>query len=401
MSIILGIETSCDETGVGIVSGSTVLANEVASSSLRHKPFGGVIPEIAARAHLEYLPNLLELALETAQLCIKDIDGIAVTAGPGLVTSLSVGVSAAKALGLSTGTPVYGVNHLVGHAVSAFLDDYTNDGLGVIHRRDSIGSNGIENDASSTHSHTHTTQVNRHSNLCVYTPPRRVLRDVCKYMHVRDSVVLLASGGHSCLLKIHNNKISLLGETLDDAAGEAFDKIARLMGLQYPGGPAIEMLASSGNPNAVAFPRALLTHFEEHNRYSFSFSGLKTAVGRVVERIKSNPAHSIPKIEDIAASFQEAVADVLTAKTVAAALASDVDLIVMGGGVAANNRIREMLCERAKIHGLDVKIPPIALCTDNGAMIAAAGSWLMQLGYNPSHSRFSPVSIMPLTQMVV
>jgi N6-L-threonylcarbamoyladenine synthase len=337
--LVLGIETSCDETGIGIVRGTELLANVIASSMDEHARYGGVVPEVAARAHLEALRPTLEAALVEAGVQLDDLDAIAVTAGPGLAGALMVGVGAAKALAIALGKPLYGVNHLVGHVGADLL-------------RDDGGELEL------------------------------------------PTIALLVSGGHTSLLLVRDltDDVELLGETIDDAAGEAFDKVARLLGLPYPGGPRIDAEAAKGDPSAIRFPRGL-THAKdlEKHRYDFSFSGLKTAVARYVEQAGGDV--SIP---DVAASFQESVADVLTAKAIAAASELGVPRLLLGGGVVANARVRALATERAAAAGIALRIPPLSLCTDNGAMIAALGARLIAHGHAPSQD-FGADSTLPVT----
>lgn len=339
--LVLGIETSCDETGVGIVRGTRLLANEVASSMEEHVRFGGVIPEIAARAHLEAFTPTLRKALQTAGVRLKDLDAIAVTAGPGLAGALMVGLSAAKGLALAADKPLYGINHLVAHVAAGLLDG------GEI--GDSTGA-------------------------------------------------LLVSGGHTEILRIGSlsDDVQLLGSTIDDAAGEAYDKTARLLGLGYPGGPAIDSAAGEGDPKAFQFPRGLTRpKFEGtaespgKHRHNWSFSGLKTAVARAVEQFdqqgqQPEQAGMEVPVADIAASFQEAVVDVLTAKAVRAAQEHGLNRLLLGGGVAANSRLRRLLAERCDAAGIKLTVPPIPLCTDNGAMVAALGAQLVSAGVSAS-----------------
>jgi N6-L-threonylcarbamoyladenine synthase len=339
--VVLGIETSCDETGVGIVRGNQLLANIISSSMDKHAIFGGVVPEIAARAHLEALTPVLDEALEKANLTLDDIDAIAVTNGPGLAGALMVGVGAAKALAVATGKPIYAVNHLVGHVGADILD-------------------------------------------------RGELKT--------PTVALLVSGGHTSLLLVRDllNDVELLGETIDDAAGEAFDKVSRVLGLSYPGGPEIDRVAKDGNPNAIRFPRGLtLPKDMEKHRYDFSFSGLKTAVARHVELAESKGEEF--SIADVAASFREAVVDVLIKKAVSACKEFDVPRLLLGGGVVANARLREVAKEQCEANGIELRIPPFALCTDNGAMIAAIGAQLIMAGRAPSTLNFSAESTLPVT----
>lgn len=342
--LVLGIESSCDETSVGIVRGAELLANEVASSVAAHARFGGVVPEVASRAHLEAMTPTLERALASAGIELAEVDAIAVTAGPGLMGSLVVGLAAAKALASALGKPLYGLNHLVGHVAVDILD---------------------------------------HGPL-----PEPVL-------------ALLVSGGHSQLLLVRDitGDITEVGTTIDDAAGEAYDKVARLLGLAYPGGPVIDRLAQQGNPKAIAFPRGLMArHDLARHRFDYSFSGLKTAVARYVEqRERDGEPISIP---DVSASFQEAVADVLTAKAVDAARHFGVDHLVLGGGVAANSRLRTLMAERAVAAGIELRRPRPGLCTDNGAMIAVLGAQVIEAGRPPSSPTISADSGMPVERVL-
>ena len=343
--LVLGIESSCDETGVGIVRGRELLANDVASSVELHARFGGVVPEVASRAHLEAIVPALRRALEAAAVAPADLDAIAVTAGPGLMGALAVGVAAAKALALAWDKPLYGLNHLVGHVGVDMLD---------------------------------------HGPL------------------PQPCLALLVSGGHTSLLLVRDiaGDIEELGSTIDDAAGEAYDKVARLLGLAYPGGPAIDAAAQRGNPAAIAFPRGLTArHDLERHRFDFSFSGLKTAVARWVE-LRQAEGLDVP-VDDVAASFQEAVADVLTAKAVDAAHAYGVTDVILGGGVAANSRLRGLLEERCAAGGLALRRPRPGLCTDNGAMIAVLGATVVAAGRQPSGLDFGADSALPVTQVVV
>ena len=345
MSLVLGIETSCDETGIGIVRGSTLLANVISSSMEEHARFGGVVPEVAARAHLEAIEPAIRAALAEAGVTLADLDAIAVTSGPGLAGALMVGVGAAKALALALDRPLYAVNHLVGH----------------------VGAD--------------------------------VLRDDGTALEL-PTVALLVSGGHTSLLLVRDltSDVELLGETIDDAAGEAFDKVARLLGLPYPGGPHIDRVAAEGDPAAIRFPRGLtLPKDLERHRYDFSFSGLKTAVARHVERLR-DAGQEVP-VADVAASFREAVADVLTAKAVAACQDLGVPRLLLGGGVVANARVRALAEERAAAAGVSLRIPPLALCTDNGAMIAALGAQLIAAGHAPSALDVSADSTLPVTHI--
>ncbi|MFG1607330.1 tRNA (adenosine(37)-N6)-threonylcarbamoyltransferase complex transferase subunit TsaD [Actinoplanes sp. NPDC049265] len=339
--LVLGIETSCDETGVGIVRGHTLLADALASSVDQHARFGGVVPEVASRAHLEAIVPTMRRALDEAKVTLADIDAIAVTAGPGLAGALLVGVAAAKGYALATDKPIYGINHLAAHVAVDTLE---------------------------------------HGPL------------------PEPAIALLVSGGHSSLLLVDDMTagVTPLGATIDDAAGEAFDKVARLLGLGFPGGPVIDRRARDGDAGAIAFPRGLTAPKDlAAHRYDFSFSGLKTAVARWVEA-RQRAGDTIP-VADVAASFQEAVCDVLTAKAIAACRANGVETLVIGGGVAANSRLRALASLRAEKHGIRVRVPRPNLCTDNGAMVAALGSHLVAAGVAPSRLDLPADSAMPLT----
>ncbi len=324
--VVLGIETSCDETGIGIVQDGRLLGDALASSMDEHARFGGVVPEIAARAHLPAVGPCTRQALARADLTLADIDAIAVTTGPGLASSLYVGIAAAKGYAVALGRPLYAVHHLAGHAAVDVLE---------------------------------------HGPF-----PERY-------------VALIVSGGHTSLLAIGDlarDPIEHLGDTMDDAAGEAFDKVARLIGLPYPGGPSIGTAAVDGDPTAIAFPRALTG--PKDPPYAFSFSGLKTAVARWVHSSRRSGA-TLP-VADIAASFQEAVVDVLTRKAMRACRDGGADTLLLVGGVAANARLREVAAERCADNGLTLRVPPPRLCTDNGAMIAAVGDLLVRGGQAPA-----------------
>jgi N6-L-threonylcarbamoyladenine synthase len=326
--LVLGIETSCDETGVGIVRGHTLLANAVASSVEAHVRFGGVVPEIASRAHLEAMLPTLRRAVEEAQVDLSDLDAVAVTAGPGLMGALVVGIAAAKALAAALRKPLYGVNHLVGHVGVDLLD------LGPL---------------------------------------------------PEPALALLVSGGHTDILRVGRlaTDVADLGSTVDDAAGEAYDKVARLLGLPYPGGPVLDAAAQRGDPTAIRFPRGLTArHDLERHRFDFSFSGLKTAVARWVE-LRRRDGLPVP-VDDVAAGFQEAVADVLTMKAVRAATDLGVSTLLIAGGVAANSRVRALAEQRCAEAGLTLRVPPLRLCTDNGAMIASFAAHLVAAGAQPS-----------------
>jgi len=339
--LILGIETSCDETAIGIVKGRTLLANEIASSVEEHARFGGVVPEIASRAHLEAIIPALDRALNSAKVSLRDIDAVAVTAGPGLVGALLVGTSSAAGLALALDKPIFGVNHLAAHISVDYL----------------------------THDRA-----------------------------IEPTIALLVSGGHSSILQINDitSSVTSLGSTMDDAAGEAFDKIARVMGLGFPGGPAVDLEAKSGDANAINFPRGLTQAEDWRIRpYDFSFSGLKTAVARYLE---STPTC---KRADVAASFQEAIVDVLLQKSLAACQATGIESLVIAGGVAANSRLRQLAEERCAAAGVRLRIPSPILCTDNGAMVAALGSLMSSAGRVPSAIDFSATSSLEVTTVSV
>ncbi|GAA1914972.1 tRNA (adenosine(37)-N6)-threonylcarbamoyltransferase complex transferase subunit TsaD [Streptantibioticus ferralitis] len=317
--IVLGIESSCDETGAGLVRDGRLLGHAVASSMDEHARYGGVVPEIASRAHVHAMGPVVRAALADAGLGLDDIGAVAVTTGPGLSGALHVGLAAAKSYAYTLGVPLYGVHHLAGHVAADTLE---------------------------------------------HGP----LPDPC--------MVLIVSGGHTSLLLVRDlarDPIAHLGDTLDDAAGECFDKAARLLGLPYPGGPAIDRAARAGDPRAIAFPRPLSGPGDQ--RYAFSFSGLKTAVAR-----HAQARGGAIEVGDAAASLQEAVADVLTAKAVAACREYGVRTLVVVGGVAANSRVRALAAERCAAAGIELRVPPPRLCTDNGAMIAAVGDLLVRSG---------------------
>jgi N6-L-threonylcarbamoyladenine synthase len=315
--LILGIETSCDETGVAVVRGHDILASALASQIDAHARFGGVVPEVAARAHVEAIRPMVHLALRQAGVHSEQLDAVAATRGPGLVGALMVGFSFAKAMAWSLGTPFIGVDHMEGHLFAPRLE---------------------------------------HGD---FEPP---------------AIVLLASGGHSQIVHVKKwGEYEILGTTIDDAAGEAFDKIARFMGLGFPGGPAIDKAAEGGDPDSIRFPRAL-----SDRPYHFSFSGLKTSVITYLEKAKESD--TVPPLADAAAAVQEAIVDVLVAKTFNAVEATGVNRVAGGGGVLANRRLRARLQAEADQHGVALHLPSPALCTDNGAMIAAAGEFRLERG---------------------
>jgi N6-L-threonylcarbamoyladenine synthase len=334
--LVLGIETSCDETAVGIVRGRTLLANVIASSVEEHARFGGVVPEIASRAHLEAMQPTIKKALADAKVSLSDIDAIAVTAGPGLVGALLVGVGSAAGLAIGLDKPIYAVNHLSAHISVDYL----------------------------THE-----------------------------QKIEPTIALLVSGGHSSLLQVNDitSSVVKLGQTIDDAAGEAFDKIARVMKLGFPGGPAIDAMAKDGKATAIDFPRGLTTSNDWQTRpYDFSFSGLKTAVARYLE--------SVPNYvrADVAASFQESIVDVLMLKALAACKESGINSLVIAGGVAANSRLRAVAAARCEKAGITLRIPAPGLCTDNGAMVASLGSLMAAAGRAPSPVAFDADSSLPV-----
>jgi N6-L-threonylcarbamoyladenine synthase len=338
--LVLGIETSCDETGAGLVRGRELLADSVASSVEEHARFGGVVPEVASRAHLEAMVATVDRALATAGVKLAEIDAIAVTAGPGLAGALLVGVCAAKAYALALGKPLYAVNHLAAHIAVDQLE---------------------------------------HGPL------------------PRPTVALLVSGGHSSLLLVPDvaGDVVPLGATIDDAAGEAYDKVARLLGMPFPGGPPVDKAARDGDGAAIAFPRSKYRDAS----FDFSFSGLKTAVARYVEGRK---AAGLPvPVADVAASFQEAVADVLTRKAVDACHAHGVKHLIVGGGVAANSRLRALASQRCEEAGIALRVPRPGLCTDNGAMVAALGAELAAREIAPSPLDVAADSSLPVTEVVV
>jgi N6-L-threonylcarbamoyladenine synthase len=315
---VLGIETSCDETGVAVVEDGRILSNLLASQIDLHEKFGGVVPEVASRAHVEALNPIVEEALEQARSRFEELDGVAVTVGPGLVGALLVGIAGAKAIAFAQGIPLIGVNHLEGHVYANFLE---------------------------------------------HGPPEP------------PYVCLIVSGGHTMLVHMpEEHRYRVLGQTVDDAAGEAFDKIARFIGLGFPGGPALDKLAREGDPASIRFPRAMA----DSGDYDFSLSGLKTAVLRYVKGERQ--AGREVGLADLAASFQEAIVDVQVAKTMRAATETDSKTVLLGGGVVANSRLRERMERAGEENGIRVLFPSLPLCTDNGAMIAAAGASRLERG---------------------
>ena len=343
--LVLGIETSCDETGIGIVRGLTLLADEIATSVDEHARFGGVVPEIASRAHLEALLPTLQKACDVANIKLRDLDAVAVTAGPGLVGALLVGTSAASALALALGRPLYAVNHLAAH----------------------ISVDALESGAP--------------------TEPM---------------ISLLVSGGHTSLLRVSDvtADVQPLGSTLDDAAGEAFDKVARLLGLPFPGGPEIDRIATAGDRASISFPRGFTSAKDQvAHSLDFSFSGLKTAVARYVEGLVRD--QRVVDVPAIAASFQEAVVDVLIEKALRACAQEGIDRLLIGGGVAANSRLRSVARERCEQAGIQLAIPRPGLCTDNGAMVATLGSLAMARGRPATALGFASSPSLPVTKALI
>ena len=330
---ILGIETSCDETAAAVVEDGRRVRSSIVSSQVElHEPYGGVVPELASRAHVELINPVVEDALmEAGVLDVRELDAVAACHGPGLAGALLVGVSAAKALALTSGLPYVQVNHLEAHLYAGWLEE-----------------------------------------------PDLEL----------PLAVLVVSGGHTLLVVMEGHgKYRVMGQTVDDAAGEAYDKVARFLGLGYPGGPAIDRLAAEGDPESIVFPRPMLGE-----GYDFSFSGLKTAV---INHVRKHPE---VEARDVAASFQEAVVDVLTAKLVAAADDARASTLVLGGGVAANSRLRSRVADAGAATGRHAFLPPPELCTDNGAMIAAAAWWHLESdGPTPLDAGIAPSLGLPVS----
>lgn len=339
--IVLGIESTCDETAAAVVRGHELLSNVVASSMDEHARYGGVIPEIASRAHAEAFVPCVSKALSDAQMTLNDVDAIAVSAGPGLAGCLAVGVSGAKALAWASGKPLYGVNHVIGHIAVTQLQ------FGAF-------------------------------------PP--------------NTMALIVSGGHTSLLHVDDvaRHIDVVGTTLDDAAGECFDKVARLLGFPYPGGPHIDRHAQLGNPHALSVPMGLTQgKAGAAHPYDFSFSGVKTAVARWIEGQQAQ-GHEIP-VDDVCASLADSVATVLAKKAMRGCEHYDSSTLIVGGGFSANSQLRTKLHEYGAKQHVEVRIPDIKLCTDNGAMVAMLGVNLVEAGVAPSAPDFSINSAMPLT----
>ncbi|HZR78780.1 MAG TPA: tRNA (adenosine(37)-N6)-threonylcarbamoyltransferase complex transferase subunit TsaD [Chthoniobacterales bacterium] len=312
---ILALETSCDETAIAVLRGHELLASEVASQIAAHQQFGGVVPEIASRNHLLHASRLLERALRDAKLAVEDVDAFAATTGPGLASSLMIGASVAKGLAIAQDKPYLAINHLEGHLLSPFFDE----------------------------------------------------------TKIRENVSLLVSGGHTMTVFVRAlGNYEVIGRTVDDAAGEAFDKIAKLLGLGYPGGPEIEKRAAKGDPKKFDLPRSM------PDSENFSFSGLKTAVRYLLPKLSGD------YLEDVCASVQAAIVEVLISKTIAAARKHNVDLVTMSGGVSCNSELRQQMTNACKRHGFELKTAEPWLCTDNAAMIAFAAMLKLQNGFSSS-----------------
>jgi N6-L-threonylcarbamoyladenine synthase len=345
MAVVLAIETSCDETSCAIVHDRTVLSNVVSSQITTHQPYGGVVPEMASRQHVETVNWTIEEAMQQANLSWAEIDGVAATCAPGLIGALLVGLTVGKTLALVQQKPFLGVHHLEGHIYASYLSDPT------------------------------------------LQPP---------------FLCLLVSGGHTSLIYVKDcGYYETLGQTRDDAAGEAFDKVARLLNLGYPGGPAIDRLAKAGNPQAFPLPEGQISLPQGgFHRYDSSFSGLKTAVLRLTQSLQ--PQGPLP-VEDLAASFQDTVAKALTKRTIACALDYGIETIAVGGGVAANSGLRQHLQTAATQHHLRVLFPPLKYCTDNAAMIACAAADHLNRGHTSplaigAQSRLNIANVMQLYQ---
>ena len=343
--LVLGIESTCDETAAALVQGNRLLSNVVASSMNEHARYGGVIPEIASRAHAESFVPVVSKALTDADVDLSQVDAIAVSAGPGLAGCLAVGVSGAKALAWAAKKPLYGINHVIGHIAVTQLQ---------------------------------------------FGP------------FPKNALALIVSGGHTSLLHVDDlaRSVQVVGTTLDDAAGECFDKIARLLGFPYPGGPHIDRHARLGDPHAIAVPQGLTKgRAGAEHPYDFSFSGVKTAVARWVER-RQQAGLDIP-VDDVCASLADSVATVLSRKAMAACHRFDTDTLIVGGGFSANSQLRDKLQEFSEQEGIKVRIPKINLCTDNGAMVAMLGVNLVQAGLSPSAPGFSIDSAMPMDRVLM
>lgn len=341
--IVLGIESTCDETAAAVVQGCTLISNVVASSMDEHARYGGVIPEIASRAHAQSFVPVVSQALAEANLDLSQVDAIAVSAGPGLAGCLAVGVSGAKSLAWAAGKPLYGVNHVIGHVAVTQL----------------------------------------------------------QFGHFpANTMALIVSGGHTSLLHVQDvaQQVDVVGTTLDDAAGECFDKVARLLGFPYPGGPFIDRHALAGNPHAIRVPQGLTQGKSAHEHpYDFSFSGVKTAVARWIEGEEA-VGRPIP-IDDVCASLADSVASVLSKKALKGCEHYDSQTLIVGGGFTANSQLRSKLLELGQESGIDVRIPDMKLCTDNGAMVAMLGVNLVETGIRPSPMDFSIDSTMPLNEI--
>ncbi|KFI46591.1 O-sialoglycoprotein endopeptidase [Bifidobacterium bohemicum] len=338
--VVLGIESTCDETAAAVVRGRTLLSNVVASSMDEHARYGGVIPEIASRAHAEAFVPVVSKALSDANMELDDVDAIAVSAGPGLAGCLAVGVSGAKALAWASGKPIYGINHVIGHIAVTQLQ---------------------------------------------FGP------------FPKDTLALIVSGGHTSLLHVADvaRHVDVVGTTLDDAAGECFDKVARLLGFPYPGGPHIDRHARLGNPDAINVPQGLTKgkSGKEHP-YDFSFSGVKTAVARWVEAERA-AGRPVP-VDDVCASLASSVAGVLADKAMHACEQYGSKTLIVGGGFTANSQLRSELIMSGRRHDVEVRIPELRLCTDNGAMVAMLGVNLVEAGVRPSSLDFAIDSAMPM-----